>query len=305
MALPVRRRDTAPQPVQRWDPFREIQDAPGAARATDAEQRRRTGTALPFVPAVDIEETEDAWIVEAELPGVKPEDVNVEVRGTELAISGEIKEREREGILRRRTRKTGEFDYHITLPGRGERRPDRGEAPRWGPHRADRQARAGAAAPDLRQGGLAQWPHPRSSRVRTAAGRTACRWSSAARRAAATAMTPLPWIVDADAQDFDGALDADVPVLVDFWAAWCAPCRMVGPIVERLGKELAGRLKVVRLDVDGAPEVAARHGAQSIPLLVLFRGGEEVDRQVGAVPERQLRQWLEPHLTAAGSARET
>jgi thioredoxin 2 len=116
---------------------------------------------------------------------------------------------------------------------------------------------------------------------------------------------PLPWIVDADAQDFDGALDAGVPVLVDFWAAWCAPCRMISPIVESMGRELAGRLKVVKLDVDGAPEVAARHGAQSIPLLVLFRGGEEVDRLVGAVPERQLREWLEPHLTPAASAQGT
>ena len=73
---------------------------------------------------------------------------------------------------------------------------------------------------------------------------------------------------------------------------------MISPIVERLGRELAGRLKVVKLDVDGAPEIAARHGAQSIPLLVLFRGGEEIDRLVGAVPEQQLRQWLEPHLSA-------
>ena len=113
--------------------------------------------------------------------------------------------------------------------------------------------------------------------------------------------TPLPWIVAADAQDFDGAIDADLPVLVDFWAEWCGPCRMISPIVERVGRDLTGRLKVVKLDVDNAPEVATRHGAQSIPLLVLFRGGDEVDRLVGAVPERQLRQWLEPHLTPAAS----
>jgi HSP20 family protein len=117
MALPVRRRDTAPQPVQRWDPFQELQEQLSQLVRTTAQEGNG---GVPFVPAVDIEETEDAWIVEAELPGVRPEDVNVEVRGAELAISGEINEREREGILRRRTRKTGEFDYHITLPGEAD-----------------------------------------------------------------------------------------------------------------------------------------------------------------------------------------
>jgi HSP20 family protein len=116
MAVPVRRRDTAPQPVQRWNPFQELEGL--QEQLSQLMQRSGpNGESAPFIPLVDIEETEDAWIVEAELPGVKPEDVNVEVRGAELAISGEIKEREREGILRRRTRKTGEFDYHITLPG--------------------------------------------------------------------------------------------------------------------------------------------------------------------------------------------
>jgi HSP20 family protein len=116
MALPVRRRDTAPQPIQRWDPFRELEGLQEHLAQLIQSTSDGDGGA-PFIPLVDIEETEDAWIVEADVPGVKPEDVNVEVRGSELAISGEIKERQREGILRRRTRKTGEFDYHITLPG--------------------------------------------------------------------------------------------------------------------------------------------------------------------------------------------
>jgi thioredoxin 2 len=108
----------------------------------------------------------------------------------------------------------------------------------------------------------------------------------------------LPWIVDADAQSFDEETKASVPVLVDFWAPWCGPCRMVSPIVERIAQESAGRLKAVKLDIDGAPEIATRFGVQGIPLLVLLRDGEEIDRLVGAVPERELRRWVEPHLPA-------
>jgi thioredoxin 2 len=109
----------------------------------------------------------------------------------------------------------------------------------------------------------------------------------------------LPWIVDADAQSFDSEIVASVPVVVDFWAAWCGPCRMVSPLLERLAREYASRVKLVKLDVDAAPDIAARYGVQGIPLLVVMRDGQEVDRLVGAAPEPQLRQWLEPHLAAA------
>jgi thioredoxin 2 len=115
----------------------------------------------------------------------------------------------------------------------------------------------------------------------------------------AVCQTLLPWIVDADKGSFDEEIRASVPVLVDFWAPWCGPCRMVSPVVEKLGRDNAGRMKVVKLDIDGAPEIAARYGVQSIPLLLLIEGGEEVDRHVGATPEPHLRRWLEPHLPAA------
>jgi thioredoxin 2 len=112
----------------------------------------------------------------------------------------------------------------------------------------------------------------------------------------------LPWIVDADESSFDEEVRAAVPVLVDFWAEWCGPCRMVSPVVEKIGRDNAGKLKVVKLDVDGAPQIAGRYGVQGIPLLVLIVDGEEADRMVGAVPEPQLRRWLEPYLGAAQPA---
>ncbi len=109
--------------------------------------------------------------------------------------------------------------------------------------------------------------------------------------------TVLPWIVDADAGGFDEEIAASVPALVDLWAPWCGPCRMVSPIVEQMGREFAGRLKVVKLNVDEAPAIAARFDVQGIPLLVLLKDGQEIDRVVGAVPAPQLRAVLERHVT--------
>jgi thioredoxin 2 len=108
--------------------------------------------------------------------------------------------------------------------------------------------------------------------------------------------TLLPWIVEATKESFQEEITASVPALVDFWAPWCGPCRMVSPLVERMGRENAGRLKVVKLNTDEAPEISMRFSVQGIPLLVLIKDGSEVDRMVGAVPFERLRQWLEPHL---------
>ncbi len=108
----------------------------------------------------------------------------------------------------------------------------------------------------------------------------------------------LPWIVETDAGGFDEEIVASIPVLVDFWAPWCGPCRMVSPVVEQIGREYAGRLKVVKLNIDEAPAIAARYAIQSIPQLIVIKDGQEADRLVGAVPPAQLRAMIERHVTA-------
>ncbi|MBC7264329.1 MAG: thioredoxin [Chloroflexi bacterium] len=91
-------------------------------------------------------------------------------------------------------------------------------------------------------------------------------------------------------------LMAESPVLVDFWAAWCGPCRMVAPIVEQIAAEAQGRLKVAKVDVDQNPETAIKYMIQSIPTLMLFVDGKPVERLVGYMPKDSLWAKIEPHL---------
>lgn len=105
-------------------------------------------------------------------------------------------------------------------------------------------------------------------------------------------------MVAADESSFADETMASVPVVVDLWAAWCGPCRMIGPVLEDLAARHAGRLKVVKVDIDANPSLAQRFQAQSIPLLVVLRDGREVDRIVGAVPRPTLESRLAPFLTS-------
>ncbi len=94
-------------------------------------------------------------------------------------------------------------------------------------------------------------------------------------------------------------LNADVPVLVDFWAVWCGPCRLIAPIVEELSTEYAGKLKVGKLDVDNNPNVAASFGIRSIPTLLLFKDGKIVEQLVGAVPKQDIVSVVSNHADIA------
>jgi thioredoxin 1 len=87
-------------------------------------------------------------------------------------------------------------------------------------------------------------------------------------------------------------LKATGPVVVDFWAEWCGPCRMIGPALEEISGSLGGKVKIVKLNVDENPQIAAKYGIQSIPTLMIFKDGQMASRQVGAAPKQKLEQWI-------------
>jgi len=107
-------------------------------------------------------------------------------------------------------------------------------------------------------------------------------------------MSAVQSVTDAD---FEAqVLQSDLPVLVDFWAPWCGPCKMIAPALDALATEYAGRARVVKLDIDQNPNTALAYQVRSIPLLLMFKGGEVVARQVGAAGQAQLRPLLEAAL---------
>ncbi|MEM9274310.1 MAG: thioredoxin [Cyanobacteria bacterium P01_F01_bin.143] len=107
-------------------------------------------------------------------------------------------------------------------------------------------------------------------------------------------MSSAPAVTDASFQE--KVLESDVPVLVDFWAPWCGPCRMVAPVVEEIADQYEGQVKVVKLNTDENPNIASQYGIRSIPTLMIFKDGQRVDMVVGAVPKTTLANTLEKYL---------
>ena len=93
--------------------------------------------------------------------------------------------------------------------------------------------------------------------------------------------------------DFDSVVrQSDVPVVVDFWAEWCGPCRMIAPALDEISGAMGDKVKIVKLNVDESPKTASKYGVMSIPTLMIFKGGEMASRQVGAAPKAKLQQWI-------------
>ncbi len=108
-------------------------------------------------------------------------------------------------------------------------------------------------------------------------------------------MSELTEVKESDFQSV--VLECELPVLVDFWAPWCGPCRMVAPVVEEIAQQYEGKVKVVKLNTDENPQIASQYGIRSIPTLMVFKDGEKKEMVVGAVPKTTLSNTLEKHLT--------
>jgi thioredoxin 1 len=114
----------------------------------------------------------------------------------------------------------------------------------------------------------------------------------------------MPMQAVTDASFKNDVLDAELPVLVDFWAPWCGPCRAVAPVLEQLDDEMTGRLKIVKVNIDENQQVAGALGVRSIPTLVLFKDGRAVEGAIGALSRQEVKQLVEPHLPSVGRTAE-
>jgi thioredoxin 2 len=111
---------------------------------------------------------------------------------------------------------------------------------------------------------------------------------------------PLPWVADASDDDFaEVAEGSTIPAVVDLWAPWCAPCRMVSPALEQLAREYAGRVKLVKVNVDESPRLSQRFSVQAVPTLLVLNGGRVISRQTGAAPVPALRAWVDKALASS------
>ena len=112
----------------------------------------------------------------------------------------------------------------------------------------------------------------------------------------------LPWLTESGEADYPAVVEQSaLPVLIDFWAPWCGPCRVVSPIVEQIAQQSPGRLKLVKINTDTAPNLSQRFGIRGIPTLVLMDHGKEIARVVGALGAPALRNWVDTHLPAAAA----
>jgi thioredoxin 1 len=106
----------------------------------------------------------------------------------------------------------------------------------------------------------------------------------------------MPTKAISDASFQADVLDSETPVLVDFWAEWCGPCKMIGPALEEISDELAGKLVIAKINIDDHPGVAGKLGVRGIPTMMLFKGGQKVAEKVGAAPKGALKGWIESEL---------